>query len=419
MIEFTSRGNCRPLCCPCFRRSQANDCKLIHTHTHTHTHTHNLDHPLHSLEKKQAPQALDAKRPAFHETEQTTSHPSATNKCSPKHKTNMAPRPPTRNADPSAHLAFRPPPGMQSPAASDPREDSTALAIREKPKPRRANLPVRLMSQTSGVAKKQPSKAPSTPALAERVEHSLAVVARSGDTSNVAISEARPSCAREPAPSVEAPPSRTTVAPRNPRGRGPRWRAGDACDAVDSKFNPMLVLDPAPTIAAPRSRTVVPRNPRGRNPRWRAAPGEQPDLIDPDEEARRREGAFDRNLYCLNQIHHVTPDATLAGSAGAERDEHERRVAESRTCVDIDEENKRRSDDLRVGVQAGGKGYQCDGCRQLITGNRYECFSLSLAFDLCHDCFLSPNAAMKHRQEAGSRTAQEGREGDFDMGEGE
>lgn len=314
-------------------------------------------------------------------------------------------------------------------------ENPTALAIREKPKPRRENLPVRLMSQTSSVAKKQSNKAPSTPALTERIEHSLAVVARSGDTSNVSISEARPSFAREPAPSVEAPPSRTTVVPRHHRGGNPRWRAGDASDAAASKFNPMFALHPAPpsetaTPHHPRGRTTVaPKNPRG----WECnqmnakealkAMMRHPEPRNPDKKTlgftpRRGDIHFDRNTYILVQIHNDTPQATVAGDIDAEREEKERRVAEARRYAAFEEENKGGpdGDDVRFDEPTTpGRLYRCGGCRKLIVGTRFRCWGKGY-FNLCFDCFLSPNAAYEHREEVESRIAQEGREADFDMG---
>jgi hypothetical protein len=358
----------------------------------------------------------------------------------------MAPRPSPRDGDlRRTLLALRPPPGTQEAESvsqanvatldmSASNEDPTALAIREKPKPRRANLPVRLMSQTSGVAKKQSNKAPSTPALTERIEHSLAVVARSGDTSNVSISEARPSFAREPAPSVEAPPSRTTVVPRRHRGGNPRWRAGDASDAVDSKFNPMLALD-----SAPLNETVTPRHPRGSttvaptNPRgWESnqtnakealkAMIRHPEPRNPDKKTlgftpRRGDIHFDRNTYILVQIHNDTPQATVAGDIDAEREEKERRVAEARGYAAFEEANGGGpdDDDFRFDHHPPRRPHRCGGCRQLIVGPRFQCWGKGY-FNLCFDCSLSPNAAYKHREEVESRIAQEGREADVDMG---
>ena len=287
-----------------------------------------------------------------------------------------------------------------TPDMSASNEQPMALAIRAKPKPRLMVLPMR-MSQTSGIVKKQPDTAPSTPALAQRIEHSLAAVARSGDTSNIAITEARPSFSREAAPSVEAPPTRTAAAPRNPRGRnGPngRWRAGDASDAAPSKTNPTF----AAVLEARQSRkTVAPINPRERNPRFRTLV--QSHLAYQDEAtsrstARRGELNIDRNCYLLIQIHRQTPaDAIVAGSSvDVEMDEGEgegeQPVTKDVSYAGYHEDNRRKpGDSSRADLKAHQWGKrQCAGCRQRITVVRYECRGSSEDFDLCTYCFQHP-----------------------------
>jgi hypothetical protein len=192
----------------------------------------------------------------------------------------MAPQPPSRHPDHhTGHRIIRhplrpksshsPPPATQEAKSvsqanvatldmSAPKEQLVVLPVRENQKPRHTELPLR-MSQTSGISKKRQDKSPSTPALAQRIEHSLAAVARSGGTSNAATSEARPSFSREAAPSVEAPPKKP-VASRNSRGRNPQWRAGDASDAAISEANPDFALVLPARFAAPRGKTRKRRN---------------------------------------------------------------------------------------------------------------------------------------------------------------
>jgi hypothetical protein len=313
-------------------------------------------------------------------------------------KSSSSPPPATQEAEsaPQANVAT-----LDTSASN---EQVMALAIRAKPKPRLMVLPHR-MSQTSGISKNPPNKFPSTPALAQRIEHSLAVAARLGDISNISISEARPSFSREAAPSVEAPPSRTTAAPRKPRGRNGangRWRAGDASDAVPLRTNPTF----APVLAARQSRkTVAPINPRERNPRFRTLV--QSHLTYQDEAtsrstARRGELNIDRNCYLLIQIHRQTPaDATVAGSSvdvemdvdeGEGEGEGEQPVTKDVSYAGYHEDNRRKSgDNSRADLKAHQWGKrQCAGCRQRITVVRYECRGSSEDFDLCTYCFQHP-----------------------------
>jgi hypothetical protein len=207
-------------------------------------------------------------------------------------------------------------------------------------------LPVRLMSQTSGVAKKRPGNVPSMPTLTERIEHSLSVVAVSGETRNAVISEANPSLA------LDHLPLSGTITPRaKHRTRNPRYRSG------------------LETMDLPRRRLD--------------AMGRWTDEVTLGSPALGREVELARNWYYLLQIHGgETLDATFDGSVDAGRDKNKQPAGSEK-------ETRRRLDDTQRRVKAREKQYQCVGCRQPITGNRYECQG-SDRFNLCQDCFTYP-----------------------------
>jgi hypothetical protein len=364
MYSFTSRGNCRPL----------HDPQI--TSLRSSTHNLNLDHQLHiprtnkhrgrSTQRDQSSTKPDNQLFSDHE------------QAHPKHKTNMAPALRTRNPRWRQHLALDPPPSdtqganaspahLTAPDLSAPEEHPMALAIREKPKPRRMNLPLRTMAQTSGITKKGPGKdAPSRPVPAERIEYGLAV-AYLGDNINAVISEANPRLA------LDSPPRSGTVAPR-------------------------------PTH---RMMMAAPRVPRERELRYLSSATER------DLDRRRRdprdpdEATVDRTCYLLVQIHRHTLESpeepTLTGSADAEMTEYDQPVTEGVSCADYQQHNRRKyNDNSRANLKAHEWGrHQCDGCRELITSVRYECrsgdrYEGNDCFNLCHCCFLRPTITRQY-----------------------
>jgi hypothetical protein len=303
------------------------------------------------------------------------------------HKKNMAPKPRTRNPRwRPGPGPFPPPPGTQgAESASSPAHVATpdvsalkehamtALAIREKPEPRRRmDLPLRTMAQTSGVAKKGPSKdAPSRPALPERLKHSIAAaVIRSFGDSDAVNSEVNLRLR------LDSPPRSGTIAPR-PTRRGV----------------PVRELRNVASVAA-----------RARLQRMEEARS--------SSVAQQREVNIDRTGLLLLQIHRHTPQDA---SADAERDANRQPVTEGISCEEYLENNRRifgeRNPRADLEVHEWGQ-YSCGGCRQLIARVRYECVWAGECFDLCEGCFTKQNWTYTRPNRAGS-----GNVGEMDEGE--
>lgn len=240
------------------------------------------------------------------------------------------------------------PENVAMPDVGAPEEHPMALAIREKPKPRQMNLPVRTMAQTSGIAKKGPGKdAPSRPVLAERIEHSLAVAYLGdylGDDSNVVISEANPRLA------LDSPPRGTIVGPYLSHRR-----------MVEARRS--LAESPSEERPATRALRIDTENATMRSI------------------AQGKEVSLDRNSVLSQQIYTVIPRGPAAAS--------------SATVTDNE----------------WGQ-YPCSGCRQLIAGGRYACHWRGERFNLCEACFRKPYIPYKRHQAAGSRIVGEMDEGE-------
>jgi hypothetical protein len=250
---------------------------------------------------------------------------------------------------------------VATPDASAPKEHVTALAIREKPEPRRRmDLPLRTMAQTSGVAKKGPAKdAPSRlAALPERLKHSLAAaVVRSGDNnSNALISEAN----------QRLTPRSGTVAPR-PTRRG----------------MPVRELQYHPSSAA-AARTRLQRT---------------EEATSGSSAAQQREVNIDRTGLLLLQIHRHTPQDA---HADAEGEANKQPVTEGISCAEYQEHNIRKYGERNSRAADEWEQHSCGGCRELIARVSYECVWVSEWFNLCEDCFTKQHWTYTRPHKAGS-----------------
>jgi hypothetical protein len=265
---------------------------------------------------------------------------------------------------------------VATPDVSAPKEPAmAALAIRQKPEPRRRmDLPLRTMAQTSGVAKKGPAKdAPSgSAALPERLKHSLAAtVARPSDNnSNAVISEAN----RRLAP-LDSPPRSGTIAPR-PTRRGMPVRELRNVSSVASRARLQRMEE------ATRSGSVT----------------------------QQREVNIDRTGLLLLQIHRQTPQDA---SADAEREANEQPVTEGISCAEYQESTIRKYGERnsRAADEEWGQ-HRCGGCLRLIARVRYECVWAGECFDVCEGCFTKQNWTYTRPHKAGS-----GNLGEMDEGE--